>query len=774
MLYRKLYRELWKQRTQFFAIFMMSFLGFMVYAGMNAEHTGGTYSAMRYYKETNLADYWVKGKYFSEDDRKMLEKLDEINTVQRCFVTEGTVPSFETEQDEVVMIVQFVDDNQISMPQIIEGEVFSAEKKGIWIGQLFAETKKLSVGEEMTIEIGQETITQPIRGIIRAPEYVYYTSGRNEIVPDYGAFGYAFMPGSCYPNAEELKIYDILQIDVKDERNIEKEYFKEKLKTVLDIEDLLVTDRTQNNSYETFKAEMEQHFVFSFLFPAVFLMIALLGIVTTMTRMTANQRVQIGTMKALGFSNKTILLHYISFGGIVSLAGAVWGTLGGYYLLAPLILKSLMDVYQLPEWEIVLSGEIYVAIILVTLLATGVCYLACRKELSEAPARALRPKTPKQIRGIWIEKSFIWKQMDFALQWTLRDIRKNKLRTMMGVLGAAGCMMLLVSAFGCMDSIAYMPEEIYEHMELGCQTIFFEEGTDAFTVGEYAKKYAGQEIQVCAIELEGINENGNSGAENGNITVVGEGNLMHYIDVHGKEIFLEKQDVMLTRKMAELLHVREGDMVRLRILGNDKMKNLRVTKIYRNPSVQGITLSKELFEKLEYDFQPGKILTNRILSPKITEETSVKSVMSSEQQWSDMLLTMETMSTIVYLLGAAAVILGLVVLYNLSELSFVEKIREYATLKALGMENSVIQRIIAYQNFVIGGSGVVLGVPLGNRLLGYMFASMGDGMDMSAVITQKSYIGSAAITLGVVWFSCMLMSFKMKNINMIDSLKGVE
>lgn len=773
MLLKKLCRELWAQKTQFFAIFAMSFLGLMVYSGMDAERSGGLQSAEQYYTETNLADYWIKGSYFDEDDKRTLEKLDEVNAVQRCLSVEGKLPEEKAGQEKTVMLLQFVDDDRISMPQVIEGEPFTAEKKGIWLGEQFAKAQKLSIGEELTVEVGQEQITQPIRGIIRAPEYVYYTSGRNELVPDYTAFGYAFLPGSCYSEAGERDIYDTLQVDVS-EGKIADPFLKEKFKRALDQEDLLVADRTQNASYESFQAEMDQHYVFSFVFPAVFLLIAFLGIVTTMTRMTAKQRVQIGTMKALGFSNRTVLLHYVSFGGIVSLAGAVSGAIAGYYLLTPLILISLTEVYQLPEWSTQVSGGVYAAILLVTLLSIGTCYLACRKELDEAPAKALRPKAPKQVGALWIEKSRLWKHLDFSLQWNLRDIRKNRLRTLMGALGTAGCMMLLVCAFGCMDSIAYMPEEMYEHLELGGWTLFFEEGTSAFTAGEYARKYAGQEIQVCAAELSGIDQNGNEVMENGNVTVAGEGNLMHYQDAAGKEVFLTEQDVMLSRKIAELLQAQVGDIIRLRLLGDDEIKSLRVTKLYRNPNVQGITVSKKLFESLEYDFQPTKLLTNVPLPSGITEEKAVKSVMDSTKQYQDMLVTMETMSTIVYLLGTAAIILGLVVLYNLSELSFVEKLREYATLKALGMGNTTLKRIIALQNFIIGVLGTLFGIPLGNILLEFMFASMGDSSDMHAVISQGSYITAALVTMGVVWVSCLLMSARLKKIDMVDALKGVE
>ena len=331
-------------------------------------------------------------------------------------------------------------------------------------------------------------------------------------------------------------------------------------------------------------------------------------------------------------------------------------------------------------------------------------------------------------------------------------------------------MMLLVCAFGCMDSIEYLPKEMYELLATGKETIVLEADTDAFTASEYAKKYAGQEIMICAAELT---ENAGT-TESGSLTVIGEGNLIHFLDENNCEFFMKKSDVMLSRKMSELLSVGVGDIVQLRILGDDEIKKLRITKIYRDPNVQGMTISKALFEEMEYDFVPQKILSNYILSEEILEEAAVKAIYHSSQQWKDMLASMKVMNMMVTIFVTAAVLLGLVVLYNLSELSFVEKMREYATLKALGMENRIIKRIIDVQNFIVGGIGILFGIPAGNYMLSLMWKSMSDSSDMRAIVTVRSYLTAGIITLVVVEISCLLMAFRMKKINMIDALKGVE
>lgn len=776
MLLRKLKRELWQQKTQFLAIFSMAFIGLLAFAGMDAESAGAELSVTEYYERTNMADYWIKGAWFTEDDCKALERLGEIRTVQRCTVMDGTAPMLVTgDTDAPEMIVQFVEENVVSKPETIQGKEFDIEEKGIWLDERFAERQHLQPEDELTLEIGGERITYPIKGIIRAPEYVHYTSSKNEMMPDYGSFGFAFLPGSCHPFAESKeKLYDTLQVDAE-EGSVSKEEadrIKSSIIECLELKDLMIEDRSMHSSCERMDSEIEEHRNISFMFPGIFLVIAFLGIITTMARMTANQRMQIGTMKALGFSNAAVLQHYISFGFAVSLSGSVMGAVVGFLVLPEIMQKSMGQTFLLPEWKTVFTGKVYAAVILVTLLSTGVCYLACRKELSETPAKALRPKSPRVVKASRFEKGFLWKQLDFAMQWNIRDMCKNKLRTGMGILGSAGCMMLLICAFGCMDSIAYMPENMYERLLLGKQTIWFEEATDAFTVGEYAKKYSGQEMQICSAEFTSLSDV--SEIESGYVTVIGEGNLIRLQDSKQREVTFGENEVMLSRKMAELLDIEEGSLLRFRILGEDEEKTVRIAGLYQDPSVQGITMSRAMFEDLEFTYMPQRVLTNHALPQWLTEEDGIKSVQDSEQLRADMLASMDVMNMIVFIMALAAVVLGLVVLYNLSELSFVEKIREYSTLKVLGMEEKIIKKIMSHQNFLIGIAGIIVGIPMGDGFLRLMWSSMSDSLDVIVCVSTKSYIYSALITLGVIWISGKIMALRLKGIHMVDALKGVE
>lgn len=778
MLFQKLKRELWQQKTQFFAIFLMAFLGLFVYVGMDAESSGAAESAEHYYEDYQLADFWIQGAAFSEDDKNTILAIPGVKNVQRCLIMDAKAEGIQGKGDEdAELTLYFIEENTVSRPLIKSGEPFDEGERGVWLNEDFAEAKHLCDGEELTIKADDFKLTLKVLGTIMSPEHVYYTSSQGEMVPDYTSFGYAVLPGDCYPRAtvETGSYYNTLRVDTQETyKDNASAAMKNTFKEALGMDDLIITDRQENVSYSTFDAEIQQHKTMSLMFPVLFLIIAMLGIITTMTRMTAHQRMQIGTMKALGISNVQIVIHYVSFGFVVSLLGSILGAMAGIFVLPQLILSSMKQMYLLPEWTLHFSAKDFGGIVVVVLLATLVCFLTCRRELSGMPAQTLRPKAPKIVKPSWLEKTAAWRELGFSTQWNLRDIRKNKLRTLMGVIGIAGAMMLLICAFGCRDSMNYMPEQMFHELNLNQRTIIFEPGTDAFTVGEYARKYGGQQVETASIELVGNEGGADQKVKSATLTVVGEGSMLHFQDGEQNEISMDAQDVMLSTKMAELLGVQEGDLIRFRIAGEKEIYRMRVTKCNRTPTGQGVTMSRQKFHELGCDFEPNQVLTNYELPADLQDDIPVQTVQDIVVREQEMIESLAIMNMMIAIMIIAAVVLGLVVLYNLSELSFVEKVREYTTLKVLGMKEGIIKWMILMQNLLVGVLGVAAGIPLGKLFLYAMFKDMGDSQDMVAVVTLNSYLLSAIGSLCIAALAGFMMSGKVRKMDMVDALKSNE
>lgn len=765
MLRRKLWRDLWQNRTQFLSIFLMAFLGMMVFAGIDAESNGLEVSYTRYFEQTRTADYWVIGNNFTERDADTLKSLPEVETVDRKLVLDGKckLPTGE----ELDMEFNFMETMTCSYPYVVEGEPFNASSTGIWLEQNFANARGYKVGDTINLSYEGVSFQEEVKGIIMHPEYVYYSLDSDSMMPTYGNYGFGFLSQSEFPLQDQL-VYNYLVIKTYEtpENSLQ---FKEYLKNTLNLDEVTVIDRRQNLGIDTVVNEKEQHETFGIMFTAIFMLIAVMGIVTTMTRMTSNQRTQIGTLKALGFSKGKITWHYVSYGIVISLLGGVLGSLLGRLLIPQLFLGSMTAYFILPAWYQQLSWKSLVANALSVLVCSSVNFLSCRKELKDMPAVTLRPASPKNLKHSLLEKSKFWLSMNFSTQWNIRDVLRNKSRSLMGILGVAGCAMLLLGAFGSYDCCIGLVDWQYTRLVTGQNKVNFSLNTSDLEKRQMAQTYKGQLLQEGSCEFR-VGDT----VKTGTITVTEEGNYLHYENTKQEEIKLPKDGIAMTSKMADLLGVQVGDTFEWHIVGEKNWETGQVAALYQAATGQGITMDKAVYEDFHYDFHPTSFYTNMSIPSYIKDGDVVAGVISIEQARSDLAKNMEMMYIMVGVLIVAAVLLGLVVLYNMGVLSFMEKTREVATLKVLGFSTKRIRKILQQQNIWITVIGIVIGLWLGYRLLVVMMGTMSDDMDMPVTVNLLSYL-YAIVGTGLVSLSVnRMLSGRVKTICMVDALKGVE
>ena len=768
MLKRKLLRDLWQNRTQFISIFLMAFLGLFVFAGIDAESTGIGISTAQYYEETNLADNWVMGTSFSTEEVKWLEALPQIASVDRKLVLEGKAKVGDGEEPS--MEFNFVESMNSSFPYIKEGEAFDVDKEGVWLEELFAKKWNLQVGDYVRLEYEGILFTEQIRGIIIHPEYVFYSLDSDSMMPNYGTYGYAYLSSKEYPIQDELyDNYMVIKQTNAGESSEESMEFKELVKDTLNRQNIVVLDRKQNGGIEAIASEQSQHEEMGIMFSAVFLLIAVMGIVTTMTRMTSNQRIQIGTLKALGFGKRKITWHYMSYGIVISSLGSIVGAVLGYLYLPLLFLPSMSAYYILPNWVTQMSVKTYYAIVLAILVSTLVSFLACRKELKDMPAITLKPAAPKNIRHSMLEKSRMWLSLNFSTQWNVRDVLRNKARSLMGIAGVAGCTMLLLCAFGCSDCVKEIAVWQYGELVTGQYKVIFGQQVTNLEKRQYKQQYKGQLVQEGSCEFRT-----DSLVKKGGITILDEGNYLHFQNADGEEIILPQQGISMSVKMAQVLGLKQGDFIEWHIVGEKEWQRSRITALYRTPTGQGITLSREEYESLQYDFNPTSFYTNMTIPQYVKDSDDISGVISIEQLKIDLDKNMEMMNLMVGILIVAAVLLGIIVLYNMGVLSFLEKTREVATLKVLGFSSGRIRRILRQQNNWITIIGIIAGLILGYQFLDIMMQTMSEDNDMPTVVYLASYlysiIGTWITSTGVNY----MLSGKVKTICMVDALKGVE
>ncbi|MCR5108569.1 MAG: ABC transporter permease [Lachnospiraceae bacterium] len=772
MLLRKMWRDLLKNKVQFFSIFIMSFLGIFVFSGLDSEVSGMDHYEGVYYENTNLYDICAQGMAFKNRHLSKVKYLKDVKEAELRFKTAGKA-ELSKEYDLQML---FIDDNKISRMILAEGIPYTPGASGVWVDINFMKKQGLSVGDMLNMKLNGISFGQEIKGAVYHPEFVYYVKDVSAFMPDYGEYGFVVMDTGSYPLDDFYYNQMVIRSSVadntggldKDEKNRLSRLMNE-VKYVLDSDEVILTDKDADLSYQTFRAEIEQHASMVYIFPPIFLAIALLGIITTMTRMTAKQRVQIGTLKALGFSKRTITVHYASYAFFLSLFGGVLGAVLGYFTIAKYILGMMNTSYILPKVNTVFSFKSYAAVLISVIISSLVSIMACRKELSPAPADTLRPASPKNLKHSLIERSFLWKHIGFTIQWNLRDILRNKIRTIMGIIGVLGCSMLIFAACACLDTVEFITTWMYGELNTSRYSIIMNEGVSYGDTAEYAKKYKGQMVSTlgCEFEAGGIKKSGN-------ITIPDRGNYLHYQDRQLKHIDLHEDGVAMSYRMSVLLGIKEGDMFSWHIIGDDKWHTDRVSDIYRNPSVQGITMSRKRYESYEYSFCPQTIYTNMDPVKELKDDDNIAGVQGLSEMMKAMDAMKEMMYAMVYIMITAAAILGIVVLYNLGVLSLVEKNREMATLKVLGFKSARIRSILQIQNVWVTLLGISCGIPFGIVVINILFGTMPESMDYVAKYSEKSFIICILGTFVLSYLVNRVLSGKVKTIDMVDALKGQE
>ena len=756
MLSKKMLRDIRKHKTQFLSIFLMAFLGVFVFAGVGGESVGLEVNSNDYYNDTNLADGWI---YSANLDDKFLDDVNSLNPVtqtERQLVVDS-VADFSNDPE---ITLHFVENNTISRFYLVEGKPLDInDGDGVWLDKSFADAKDLKVGDNITFEFNGFKLEKEIKGIGYSPEYVYHAS-KSSVIPDFSKIGFAYMSYKAFPT--ESVPYNVLNVKF----NGTADNFNELLSEKLDGKYNSFVERSEHTSVSQFSEEMDQHQMMAGIFPVVFILIAMLILLTTMTRIIAHQRTQIGILKACGFKDKSIMFHYISYGFWLVLVGSILGLIIGPMTLPQLFYPSMSSTYILPSWEPAWSMDfVYVAAAMV-IMSVLVSYYAVKSIFNENPADTIRPKAPKVSSSGFIEKLGFFKHLSFNARWNYRDAKRNKFRALMTVIGVIGCTALLVSAFGMYDGMSDLKEWEFNQINHYDSKLVIDEGASISQVNEVADEVNGDKIMESAIEIET-----DSAKKSGSLLVLNHTDLVTPTDYDWNRIKIADDEVSISQKMADMLGVGIGDTVKWHIMGSDKWIETKIDGIHADPTSQGLIMSSDKLEDLDLNYTPTSIVTAEHIDKNYSAIKSVNSMKDMTSSWDELT---EAMWLLIYILIFFASLLAVVVLYNLELLSFTEIEREIATLKVLGFRTGALRKLLLTQNLWFTTVGFILGIPVGYYILKVMWESSGDSFYILPSISLMNLILTALITFSLSILVNLMFSRKIKRLDMVESLKGVE
>ena len=754
---KKLLRDINQNKSQFITIFLMVFLGVFVFAGIHAYMDGMQSSADNYYEKNNLQDIWVAGKNFTEDDLQKVKSIDNVTNAERKLTTRGT-------WNEVDLEVNFIESNNISKFYVIEGEEFSNNKSGVWVDYYLAQNNNLKVGDEISIKLDSYPITEKILGLIENPDHVYAIKDETEIFPDHNKFGYMYLSVNEFPSDCRFN-YLIVDID-----NIDK--LEE---TKADIENnipsaLAVTDREDSISYKSYQSEIEEGDTYSGVFTALFLVIAVLSVITTMNRFVKKQRTQIGTLKALGFKKGKIVIHYVCYGFYISVIASALGLFAGAYSLGLFFLNMEMEYYEMPVYSIQIQPKSYILAIAVVAITTLITYLSCRKILKESASEALRVQMPKVKKSKFnITTTKIFKKASVSTKWNLRDVFRNKGRSLTAIVGVIGCTMLLVCAFGMLDTMnSYLDWEFGKICNFDYKITLSEDYTES-ELQDLQTKYGDNTSQTLGIEIK----NGDK-KETNTLTVNDALNYLKYTNHKREYMDISSDGVYITEKLSETLGLNVGDEIEWHIFGDSNWYKTKIAGFNRDPQSQSLNSTRTFYESLGLEYKPDSLYTNEDLS-EVEELNGVKTIQNIKELKSGMESMLKTMKMVIVILIIVAAILGSVIIYNLGILSLSEKQYQFATLKVLGFKDKQIKKIFKMQNTWLTVIGLILGLPLGYIMTDFIFKmALSADYDFNAQVKLLSYIYAIFGTLIVSFIVNKKLAKKINTIDMVTSLKGNE
>lgn len=756
MLAKKMLRDIVNHKTQFISIFLMAFLGVFVFTGISSEYMGLEVDSNNFYEETNLADGWFHSSYLNDSFLNQVGDFDTTTQMERQLVVDST-GDFENEPE---ITLHFVENNTISKFYLMEGKPLDInDSNGVWLDKKFADAKNLKVGDNITFEFEGYTIEKEIKGMGYSPEYVYHSSPFS-INSDLDKIGFAYMSYKAFP--ENAVPYNVLNVKFEGT----PDNYSELMDTHLKGNFSSFIERAEHPSVNRFSQEITKHKMMADIFPAAFIIITFLILLTTMTRIIAKQRTQIGILKANGFKNRTITLHYLSYGFWLVLIGSILGFILGPMTLPRLFYPSMMKEFVLPSWNPIWSINFLYLMVLIVVFSLAVPYRTISSISNEKPSNAIKPKPPKVSTSGFVERLNIWKRLPFNIRWNYRDTKRNKIRSLMTIIGVMGCSALLVGAFGLYDGMNEMKDWEYGQINHYDSKLIIDEDASLSQINEVTKEVNGENIMEGSVEIES-----DTLKKTGSLLVLNDTDLITPTDKYKNRIEIANDEISISQKYADMLDVGVGDTVKWRIIGSDKWVNSTIGKIHADPISQGLIMSPNKLENLGLNYTATSIITSEHINKT---DDSIKTTLTLNDIKKNLDETSETMWLIIYVLIFFACLLAIIVLYNLGLMSFTEIEREIATLKVLGFKTKDLRRLLLTQNIVFTVIGFLLGIPLGLYILTMMWQSSGDSLYILPSLTITNVILTGIITFSISIIVNLMFSSKIKKLDMVESLKGTE
>lgn len=817
-------RTIFRNKKRFCSILIITALGVMMLSGLKAACDDLRYSADQFYDEQQVFDIQVVSTMgLDEDDLAALRKANGIERAEGVY-RETVYTSVNGSSQN--MDVQTLG-GQLNTPYLLKGRLPENEKE-IAVSKTYADDSGKTIGDTIQFhEPSQIRSTYTISAIVQDPSdlnnkdgaasfrsisasrYVCFIREDGISFPAYTA-AYVQVKGSrdmaSYSQEYEALIKrakKTLEQDVKKQQEDRRyDELVEQMKLAayavdpqaaahVDTSSIqhpkwYIQDRSSLSSYSNIESDAASIEAVGTAFPIVFFTVAVLIALTTITRMVEEERLLIGTYKALGFRNIEIMKKYLLYAGSACLLGGIIGDIGGFLLLPKFVFSIFQTLYLIPNYS--LQFDAWYGIGGIALFTGGILiavWIAVQGELKHMPAVLMRPKAPRTGARVLLERIRpLWRNLTFLNKVTARNLFRYKKRMLMTVFGIMGCSALVLCAMAINDSVSALIPRQYEHIYRYDLMVMMD---DAHVYQSLSKDDEVSECMALLVDNATIKSSGNK-EERVQLMVFSEqADVASYLsleDLNGDSVMLEKDDVYVTQNASQVLDFSVKDTIRVQ--NSDlKEERVKVTGIVQNYLGNTIYMSENTYEKLFGSYEDNAVLAD--YKGKVSEQQKDSYVQKLED-WDDVLSVVSTSSmqdafetsfslitSVVYLILAMAAALAFVVLFTLSTTNISERIRELATIKVLGFYDKEVHSYVNKETLLLTLLGILVGLPAGTILaqsLTYVLNM--PSIHFAVTIRPISYLYTVLLSFGFAVVVNLITNRVLNHIDMVESLKSME
>lgn len=768
--FKKFRREISGSLGQLLAIIIVVAIGISFYVGLSYAYDTLNQSIDKEYSKSNLPDYWLT--YNNIDS----QGINEIKKNENIKFAEGRIQmNAISDSDKELQINSFDEENNLSKPRIIEGS-YPIKNDEIVLNSSYTDSNNIQIDDIIDVDLGKKYNLKVV-GTFESAEYMYFNTNPTQPVPDHKKMGIGLVSTDFF---DTIPIeYNQVLIQFKD--NEESESTIENIINSTNEYDLLASvEKKDSMSFSMLKNRLDIVSNMRNILPVIFILVASAITFISMSRQVTNQRSQIGIMKALGLSERKILLNFLFYPFFVAILGTILGAVIGVSIFPKIIISTFSILFVLPP----LSQSSYLLYILVGFMVTLLfgalaTYFSCNKILKEVPASALRPLPPKKAKKNLLESvKFIWENLSNTKRLTIRNISVNKRRFLLSALGVIFCVSLMIGSLGLRFGLSEIISSEFEKFRDYDMNIVLKEPTQEENLPDF------QDNDFNRIDFQSMMpvqfEN-----EYTSLNIINEDSQSQVLYKKDKIIDIKSNGVYVSEKFAEDHNLNLGDEINLKMnspLIDEDSVRAEIIDVYTSYTSQGFYVTYEFLENVDIDFPITNVLMKvangkniKDIRDQVMKKDSVSNVAMIDEQKSEYQNASQSINVIIIIMLIASALLTFTVIFNISSINIEERSRDIATLKVLGFSSRDINNLIFLENYILTTISAIVGTLLSFKVYSFLSTEIVSGeMALPATMNYWSIVLSIIFIYVFTFLTNLSLKRKIRKIDMIESLKSIE